>query len=43
MSGLDINIIVHRTPIIEGCKLVKQKLGRTQLDVLIKVKTEIEK
>jgi hypothetical protein len=33
----------YRVPLVEGCKLVKQRLRRTNLNVLIKVKTEIEK
>ena len=43
MSGLDINIVVHRVPLIEGCKPVKQKLRRTRPDILLKVKAEIKK
>jgi hypothetical protein len=34
---------LYRVPLIEGCKLVKQKLRRTHPEVLIKVKEEIEK
>jgi hypothetical protein len=34
---------LYRVPLVEGCKSVKQKLRRTNLNVLIKVKTEIEK
>jgi hypothetical protein len=43
MSGLETNIIVHRVPLVEGCKPVKKKLRRTYPDVLIKVKAEIGK
>jgi hypothetical protein len=43
MPGLDIDIVVHRVPLIEGCKPVKQKLRRTRPDILLKVKAEIEK
>jgi hypothetical protein len=43
MSSLDIDIIVYRIPLVEGCKTVKQKLRRTHPDILIKVKIEIEK
>jgi hypothetical protein len=43
MYGLDTNIIVHRVSLVEGCRLVKQKLRKTHPNVLIKVKEEIEK
>jgi len=43
MPGLDTNIVVHRIPLVEGCKLIKQKLRRTHLEILIKVKAKIEK
>ena len=43
MPGLDIDIVVHRVPLIEDCKLVKQKLRRTHPNILLKVKAEIKK
>ena len=43
MSGLDTDIIVHRVPLEEGCKPIKQKQRRTHSEVLIKVKVEIQK
>ena len=43
MSGLDIDIVVHKLPLIEGYKLVKQKLKMTTSDILIKVKKEVKK
>jgi hypothetical protein len=43
MPGLDTDIVVHRVPLVEGCKLIKQKLRRTHPEVLIKVKAEIKK
>jgi hypothetical protein len=43
MSGLDMDIVVQRVLLVEGCKLVKEKLRRIHSDVLIKVKVEIEK
>jgi len=43
MPGLDIDIVVHRVPLIEGCKPVNQKLRRTRPDILLKVKAEIKK
>jgi len=41
MPDLDTEIVVHRLPLIEGCRSVKQKLRRTRPDVLLKVKEEI--
>jgi hypothetical protein len=41
MPGLDTEIVVHRLPLIDGCRSVKQKLRRTRPDVLLKVKEEI--
>jgi len=35
--------LLREVPLVEGCKSVKQRLGRTNLNVLIKVKAEIEK
>jgi len=47
MLGLDIdiNIIVHRVPLVEGHTdtLVKQKVRITHLDILIKIKAKIRK
>jgi hypothetical protein len=43
MPGLDTNIIVHKIPLEEGCKPVKQKLRRAHPDIWIKVKAELEK
>ncbi|XP_034906448.2 uncharacterized protein [Populus alba] len=43
MPGLDTDIVVHRIPLMEGCRPIKQKLRRTHPEVLIKVKAEIEK
>jgi hypothetical protein len=43
MPALDTDIVVHRVPLVEGCKPFKQKLRRTHPEVLIKVKAEIEK
>jgi hypothetical protein len=28
MLGLDIDVIVHKVPLIEECKLVKQKIKK---------------
>ena len=41
MPGLDTEIVVHKLPLIEGCKSIKQKLRRTRPDVLLKAKKEI--
>ena len=43
MPGLDTNIIVHKIPLEECCKPVKQKLRRAHSDIWIKVKVELEK
>ncbi|XP_073261302.1 uncharacterized protein [Populus alba] len=43
MAGLDTDIVVHRIPLVEGCKPIKKKLRRTHPEILIKVKAEIEK
>ena len=43
MPGLDTNIVVHKIPLEEGCKPVKQKLRRAHPDVWIKVKAKLEK
>jgi hypothetical protein len=42
MLGLDIDIIVHRVPLVEG-HTDKQKLRITHLDILIKIKAKIRK
>nr|XP_034909787.1 uncharacterized protein LOC118045297 [Populus alba] len=41
--GLNTNIVVHKIPLEEGCKPVKQKLRRAHPDTWIKVKAELEK
>jgi len=33
MSDLDTNIIVHKIPLEEGCKPIKQKLKRVHPDI----------
>ena len=43
MPGLDTDVVVHKLPLIEGCKPIKQKFRRTRPDILIKVKEEIMK
>jgi hypothetical protein len=43
MPGLDTSIVVHRLPLIDGWKLIKEKLKRMRLDILIKVKRGAEK
>ncbi|XP_073264245.1 uncharacterized protein [Populus alba] len=43
MPSLDSDIVVHKLPLIEGCKPIKKKLRRTGPDILIKVKEEITK
>jgi hypothetical protein len=43
MPGLDTKVVVHKLPLIKVYKPVKQKLSRTMLDILIKVKEEVNK
>jgi hypothetical protein len=43
MPGLNTNIVVHKIPLEEGCKPVKQKLRRAHPDTWIKVKAKLEK
>jgi hypothetical protein len=43
MPGLDTDIVVHKIPLIEGSKPIKQKTRRMRPDMLLKVKSEIRK
>ena len=43
MPDLDTDIVVHKIPLIEGSKPVKQKTRRMRPDMLLKVKSEIQK
>jgi len=43
MLNLDIDIVVHRIPLVAGSKLVKQKTIKIRSDILLKVKTKIQK
>ena len=43
MPGLDKNIVVHKIPLKEDCKPVKQNLRRAHSNIWIKVKEELEK
>ncbi|KAA3486471.1 RNA-directed DNA polymerase (Reverse transcriptase), Ribonuclease H-like protein [Gossypium australe] len=43
MFGLSTDIVVHRLPIKEECKLVQQKLRKMRPDVLLKIKEEVKK
>lgn len=43
IHNLDTEIIVHKLLLIEGCKLIKQKLWRIKSDILIKLKEEVKK
>ena len=40
---MDMDIVVQKIPLVEGCKPIKQKLRKTNPEILIKVKAEIEK
>ncbi|KAA3472703.1 RNA-directed DNA polymerase (Reverse transcriptase), Ribonuclease H [Gossypium australe] len=43
MPGLSTNIVVHRLPIKEECKLVQQKLRKMRPDVLLEIKEKVKK
>ncbi|XP_016747272.2 uncharacterized protein [Gossypium hirsutum] len=43
MPGLSTDIVVHRLPIREDCKLVQQKLRRMRTDIVLKIKEEVKK
>ncbi|KAA0066096.1 uncharacterized protein E6C27_scaffold21G00870 [Cucumis melo var. makuwa] len=43
MPGLSTDIVVHRVPLKPECNPVKQKLRKMKLDVLIKIKEEVQK
>ena len=43
MSGLDIDIVVHRLPLKPECPQIKQKLRRTRPDMALKIKEEVQK
>ena len=43
MSGLDIDIMVHRLPLREECVPIKQKLRRVKPEMLLKIKEEVKK
>ena len=43
MSGLNIDIMVHRLSLREECMSVKQKLRRVKPEMLLKIKDEVKK
>jgi hypothetical protein len=43
MPSLDTNIVVHKVPLNDRSIHVEQKLQRTRLDMVLKVKDEIER
>jgi len=43
MPGLDTDIVVHKIPLIEESKPIKQKTRRMRPNMLLKVKSEIRK
>ena len=43
MTGLDVDIVVHRLPLREECAPVKQKLRRVKPEMLLKIKEEVKK
>ena len=43
MPGLDTDIVVQKIPLKPDCKLVRQALRRMKLEVILKIKKEVEK
>jgi hypothetical protein len=43
MPGLDTDIVVHKIPLKPECKPVKKTLRRMKLEVILKIKEEVEK
>jgi hypothetical protein len=43
MPGLDTDIVVHKIPLKPKCKPVRQALRRMKLEVILKIKEEVEK
>ena len=43
MSGLDINVIVHKLLLKPECKLVKQKLWRMRPNMSLKIREKVKK
>jgi hypothetical protein len=41
MPCLNINIVLHKLSLINGCDLVKKKLKNMRLDLLIKIKEKV--
>jgi len=42
MPGLGIEIIVHKIPVKYECLLVQQALQRMKLEIILKIKEEVE-
>lgn len=43
MAGLETNIVVHKLPLKEKWKLVKQKIRQMHLEICFKIKEEVKK
>ena len=43
MLGLDIEIVMHRTPVKPECPPVRQALRRMKSEIILKIKEEVEK
>ena len=43
MLDLDIEIVVYKLSLINGCKPIKQNIRRMRYDILVKVKNEVHK
>ena len=43
LPGLNNKIVEHRLPLKPKCKQIQQKLRRTKLEMLLKIKKEVKK
>ena len=43
MTGLDIEIVMHKIPIKPECPPVRQALRRMKSEIILKIKEEVEK
>ena len=43
MPGLDVDIVVHKIPLKPECKPIRQALRQMKLEVILKIKKEVEK
>ena len=43
MLGLDTKIVIHRIPVKSKCLLVQQALQRMKVEIILKIKEDVEK